>query len=102
MISSTELLRSRKICDSHVYSLILPGTRTLQLFTNTICGEKPSSWLDRRASDLSLEPVVGASSTVPNWVLFRGPGSPREPFWGFGSPLGPLLMFWVPFFSILD
>ena len=37
-------------------------------------------------------------STVPKWVPFRVPGSPRGPFWGFGSPfhvLGPL-------FSILD
>ena len=58
MISSTELLRS----DSNVYSLILPSTRTLQHFTNKICGEEPSSWLDRRASELSLEPVVGSSS----------------------------------------
>ena len=40
--------------------------------------------------------------TVTQWVPFRVPGSPRGPFWGFGTPLDPLLMFWVPFFSILD
>ena len=29
--------------------------------------------------------------TVPNWVPYREPGSPRGPFCGFGSP------FWSPF-----
>ena len=29
-------------------------------------------------------------ATVPNWVPFRVPGSPRGPFCGFGSPLGLL------------
>ena len=39
--------------------------------------------------------------TVPNWVPFRVPGSPRGPFCGFGSPLGLLFCPKVPFFSIL-
>ena len=42
--------------------------------------------------------VASALSTVTQWVPYRGPGSPRGPFWGFGSTLGPLFMFWVPFF----
>ena len=40
-------------------------------------------------------------ATVPNWVPFRGPGSPRGPFCGFGYPLGLLFCLKVPFFSIL-
>ena len=41
-------------------------------------------------------------TTVPKWVPFRVPGSPRGPFCGFGSPLGLLFCSKVPFFSILD
>ena len=55
------------------------------------------------AKDLSLQekPWVNSIPTVPNWVPFRGPGSPRGPFCGFGSPLGLLFRPKVPFFSII-
>ena len=37
------------------------------------------------------------TTSVPNWVPFREPGSPRGPFCGFGSPF----LSQGPIFSIL-
>ena len=59
------MLEKKNTLERHFKYRVLASNCLLKDLTNRICAEKPSSRLDRRASDPSLEPVVREASPAP-------------------------------------